>query len=332
MRLTLGETRPRIGKILNICPTDLRVVEYVNAAIQRLLPKGKWVGTYQRYKVCLRSGCITWPACVETVEAYAIDAYPGTIRNEWFEFIANGPGPRSENDYTGRTLIDRGEACVFDDPRGSNQRIRLYADDARDAGAAVLVQYLNSYGEKVRTISGGLNVEGEWITLVAPPAYAVGSYDLFPNGIYAIQKPVTNGVVRAYSYNTSDLTQYPIGYYEPDETIPSYRRSFIPGFSYQLSCGSEFGCVTAMVKLKFKPAVNDNDLLLITSLPAIEDECMAVKLGEKPDTKEQAELFEASAVRRLQEQLDSWLGDGAVPVVRGENNETWGGGGVDNWT
>jgi hypothetical protein len=327
MRATLGSIKDRIGKILNICPDDARVAEYVNLAIRMLLPQGKWVGTYQRYRIQASTVYVVWPRQIETIEAWALDDSPGMIRNEWFEYLGNGPGQLGPDSQNGRLLVDRGETCVFDVPRGTDNIIQFYADNPADAGQQILLNYLDCTGHKVLTNG----VEGEYITLAAPPTFSNSAQNVYPGGVYGIQKPVTKGTVRCYVYNTVSGVKYPIGYYEPSETLPSYRSSLIPGLADMVKCGPCCSCITVMAKMAFIPVAHDTDWLLITNTLAIEYAVQAIRFKENSDGIKDGTTYEAMALKALQDELNSWLGDGAVPVVRFEDSRTWGGGGVVNW-
>lgn len=325
--LTLQAASQRIAKMLNICATDPRVAEYLNAAVQRLLPKGKWVGTLARYQVCTASACLTWPREIETIESWSVNKCPGVVRDFWYERNPNGPGMQTSLSFDGTALIDRvGQFVAFDDVHGANQRLIVYCDNALDAGKTILLNYYDTNGNKVIALNG--NEWGDRITLVAPPAYASARFNVMPSGLYGVQKDVTLGVVRLYSFDMVALTQYPLGYYEPDEVLPAYRRSFVPGLP---NVPTSSTCSTPIVdiigKLAFVPVKNQSDYLMIGCLPALEAEVRAVLAEEQGDLKT-ALTEEALAVKRLEDELASYTGDGVVMVPRFECPATFGAGGL----
>ncbi len=127
-----------------------------------------------------------------------------------------------------------------------------------------------------------------------------------------VQKPDTNGVVRLYEYNTDTATQRALAYYEPDETVPQYRRSLIAGIGSG-GCTSgecETKTVTVMAKLRFIPVVNDTDYLPIGNIPAIKDMVQSIRKMEN-NLFEEAKAYEASAINELDRELREHLGDGA---------------------
>lgn len=331
-RNTLGNVSQAIGKVLNICASDDRVAEYVNRATQRLLPLGHWAGTMAWYRVCVNSACLTWPREVETIEHYWVNGVPGISRDAWYEGVRNGPGKVRNNSFCGGTLVDRGEVCAFDDVRGTNQRLALYCDNPADAGQSVLLNYYDSNGQKVI----GNGEMGDRITLVAPPAYAFASRNVMANGLYGVQKGVTLGVVRLYSFDMVAATQYPLGYYEPSEILPTYRRSLVPGLQTMQGCGCPAGVtpcqaptVEIYAKVRFIPVKAQSDWLLIGNQPALELAVQAVKLSED-GYYDKSDAALARAVGFLNAELQSDTGDATVPVMRGEGPDTWGAG-VINW-
>ena len=128
MKLTLGDIKGNISKILSMASTDSRVVNYINEAQERLMYKGKWPGTYARYRVPTDDGMVTWPRQLETIETVAVDDVPGTVRNRWFEFLESGPGVLDSKDCIGLQLIDQDTAASFSDISGTGKKIRIYTD------------------------------------------------------------------------------------------------------------------------------------------------------------------------------------------------------------
>ena len=113
-RTTLADVKAsRLPAVLNLPSTDTRVVQFVNEAVQRLLSKGMWVGTVQKYRACVTAGCLTWPRQFESILAVSVCDQPIPVRSEHFEFVENGYGLRAETDGCPSQLFDRGTACAF---------------------------------------------------------------------------------------------------------------------------------------------------------------------------------------------------------------------------
>jgi len=120
--------------------------------------------------------------------------------------------------------------------------------------------------------------------------------------------------------------------YEPDETLPSYRRSLIPSLGGAAGCESGTDkkvAVTVIAKLRFINAVNDTDVLMVSDLYAIKNMANAIKLEENRDFGAASE-YRNLAFDSLQNQLANYMGDGAVPVLQMTNLNTHGGGGIES--
>ena len=319
MKLTLGDIRKNIATVLSMGSTDARVVGYENEAQERLLYKGKWVGTYAKYAVATSNGTITWPRQLETIEAVAVSDTPGIVRNEWYEFLENGPGLRDSADGDDLTLIDRGEAAVFSDIDGSNKRLRLHTAVSADAGKKVLLQGYDQNGDWVRTLEDGSYIDGEYVTLTSSYGETLNIF----TELVAAQKPKTEGNITVKEYDTSTTTERAIATYEPSETRPSYRRSLIPGLPDTSTKTVTVG------KMRFIPVANDTDWLIISHEAAIKEMVMSIDKAEK-NLPQEAAMYEGRAVKLLEEQLMHYLGDGAAAIPRFQNTSTFGGGGVAN--
>lgn len=328
-RLTLGSIRNDIGKALGVCATDARVAAAVNAAQRRLMAKGKWVGTTVRYRICVNEGCLTWPRQIETIETFAVCGWPGKIRDQWFEFLGTGSGLRSADCGCAHELVDRDPGPTFDWIRPTGKKVKLYSDEDEAEDAWVLIQGYDDNGNWVRTSDGGIMVEGEYIL-----ATSVGrlSTTLFSN-VTGVIKPITNGTLRLYEFDTATSTQRTLAIWEPDEERPHYRRSLVPGLADRATSGDsscESASVTVVAKLRHIPVRNDNDWLILGNQDALALMVQAIE-KERKDRWDEAAIYEQNATRLLEEELSSYLGDGSVTQVRVAAGSEWAGGGVWNY-
>lgn len=329
MSLIFGDIKNAVARVLSMNTTDARVAEYTSRAQERLLHKGKWVGTYGRYRVCVNDSCLTWPREIETIEAAAACGVPLDVRNGWYEFLGTGPGVQDSDSGCANGLIDRGDAIAFDDIKGAGKKLALYADNAADVGAQVLIRYYDSNGNKYFTTDAdGKPIEGEHLTLVAPPAYVYSTNEVMLGGFYGVIKPVTKRMVRAYQYTVVGGALKPLAYYEPDETNPSYRRSLIPGLGNFCSSEDDSECARNTIDIvgKFRHRVvrKDSDALIIESGEALRLMVQSIRKSED-NLFQDAMQYEALAVSVLNDQLKHWLGDGAVVPLRIVGAESWGG-------
>lgn len=331
MRLTLADCRPTIARVLNVVSTDASVVDYLNEATQRLLNKGKWVGSYMRYRICVNNRCITWPRQIETIETVSISGNPAPVNNAWFEFYPNGPGSVTTTCSSGDCssygkigLFDRMNACAFDDIvwSGNAKKIRVVSDLNETAGTTILLQGYDKNGQWIRSVVGGSYIDGEYVAVGTGGADSANNF----SALTGVQKTVTNGNVRLYELDTVTADLRALAVYEPDETRPDYRRSLLTGLP---SC-DEDDCKTSvevMAKLKFIPVVNDTDWVMLGNLPALKLEVMAIKKEER-NLMEEAIVYSAKAVELLREELKQWMGDGARLILKVTGDSTWAANGI----
>jgi len=333
MKTTLATAKSRIAKHLNLCETDARVTEYINEAQRRLIESGKWKGTYGRFTLCATDGCIVWPRQIETIETFAIDKTPGTVRNGWFEFLESGYGLQTDECGSIGQLIDRGEVPTYRSMSGNGKPVRVYAFLEADAGKTITIMGYDSNGNWVRTLKSGSGAtavyqDGEVVTLDNGFVDTATSFQ----SITGVLKDTTEGNVMLYELVDAAPTLLDLASYEPSETIPSYRKSLIPNLS---DCGTctegNVGTVsvTVIAKLRFIEAVSDTDVLLINDLYAIKNMAIAIKMEENRDFATAAE-YRTLAIESLRNQLANYHGDGVVPVLRMTNLETHGGGGIES--
>ena len=337
--LILGQVRDTIARVIGKCRNDQKVVDTANEAQERLLNRPeKPVGSMALYRICANEDCIVWPRPVRTIEAYALCSTPGRIVDNLFEFIGypNGAGLLDGKSLGGHTLADRGTACAFDDVSASDaspRKIGLVATNGADAGKQVTLRYVDSNGQKKYSTIDGVVQEGERLTLPAPPAYVYTSSNVATNGLYHVVKDVTDYPVLMYEVDATTLIQTKqLSAYEPSETVPIYRRSYVPGLSSTDGCSgvdtttcTENKQVTVLVKLQHVPVVVDNDPLVLGNLAAFKLMAMAIQ-REEQNRLDESVKFEAKARAELDGELSSYLGDGAETKLKVQSREIFGAG------
>jgi hypothetical protein len=321
-RLRLIDVRDEIAETANLCATvtggttNPALVAITNSACRRLSKRGRWVGLVQRYRITVDNAMIVWPRQVSTIDAVAFCNTPGTIRNEWYEFLGHGPGQLDCDSCQWYTLVDRGTTSTFKDvtPGQTNRKLRVYADVTESSDSYITIQGYDENGNWIRTqLSDETWIDGERILISTTPTLSSKFYAVV-TGVY---KDETNGVVRVYEYNTTTAANVQvIGYYEPDETTPIYRKSLLPGAMDMPTCDDcDARQITVMVKLRYIPVVNDNDWLMIGDVDAIK---LAVKAIQKEDANliGEASAYFQQAVGELEHELREYKGDGAVGQPR----------------
>lgn len=312
-RLTLGEAKARLARFVDggQCADDSRVLERINEAIELLMDKLNIPFGKARYTFCLYDGCLTLPMELEAGFVYATCNQPKQINNMWYEFLDGGWGPDGYGD-----AVDRGNVVLFKDIAGC-KRLRFYSDLNEDVGARILVRGLDQNGKKVKTNYGGEWIDGEYISLESPyPRISAQTY----THVTSIVKPVTKGVISLYQYNATDGVQSLSGTYGPNETLPVFRRYYLPKISGtadgSCSCGggSSTCCdgsarnvrttpvkVTLLASKRFIPLVNDNDDMPITSMASLISTLKALHARDNGSIQEYT-FYLSDAMKQLDDQ------------------------------
>ncbi len=325
MKLTVAQVKAsRIPAALNICPTNARLLAWLNEAIERLIRKALWIGTYGRFRICATDGCITLPSQLASIERAAQCGVVIPTHDMWYEFLSNGLGPRNASCSTaggcncggGCGVAEanlRGWFPTFADIRSTAKKLRLVCDLSTDVGKSVLCLGYDENGNWIRTIQSGVYADGEVVLLAqAPGTYSTKFFDGGVTGIQFLD--ARDGQVWLYEYDTVATTSRMIGSYQYFETVPSYARYFFPSICAQSSGSS---CATTQVeiigRLEYYPVVKDTDVLLIGNIPALKNMCVAVKTYEEAVNNadiQRAMAFEALAVKELDSEIEFYLAEG----------------------
>jgi hypothetical protein len=190
IRRTYGSVKDQLARVTQngMCPDSPQLLARTNEAQERLLNKGLYAGTYGRYSVCVYGGCITLPREFESIVGYNYGGAPAQVYNQWYEFMANGPGTSPAGAW--RQLQDRGFVPSFR-PLDSQKYIRVYTDLAEDATSTILFRGSDSYNNRIQTIENGVYIDGERLNLSAGSGNSsvlvsgiTGTY-ADANGVYA---------------------------------------------------------------------------------------------------------------------------------------------------
>ena len=166
IRRTFGSVKTQLARVTQngMCATDPQLLARTNEAQERLLNKGLYAGTYGRYSVCVYGGCITLPREFESIIGYNFDGKQAQVYNQWYEFMANGPGISAAGDW--RRLIDRGYVPCFRSLE-AQKYIKVYTDQAEDSTATILFRGSDTYNDRIQTQENGAYIDGERLNLSA---------------------------------------------------------------------------------------------------------------------------------------------------------------------
>jgi hypothetical protein len=166
IRRTYGSVKQQLARVTQngMCADNPQLLARVNEAQERLLNKGLYAGTYGRYSVCVYGGCITLPREFESILGYNFGGSPAQVYNQWYEFMANGPGTIQAGDW--RQLLDRGYVPCFRS-LAAQSFIRVYTDLIEDATSTILFRGSDTYNNRIQTIQNGVYSDGERLNLSA---------------------------------------------------------------------------------------------------------------------------------------------------------------------
>ncbi len=280
---------------------EATIFAYLSDATRLIQNKGINDPLLGSLELCVCNGCITLPRDVGTVLGIDVCGQPTLIQDQFFAYHINGPGASGACGV----ITEMGQVCTFRDPsapayliaevatsQDSNKKLRVYATDVD--------------GKKIFTPGpDGKLYEGFLVPMIygfsqrVPNVPALGA-------IYRISKEVTKDFVRLIAINASDsASQTLIGYYEPDEVLPQYRRIKVPHKS--------------SVLVKYKKATlqvrSMSDYLNIENYEVLRLACRAVKFRAE-DRFDQARAAEEEASRILSEETQAKLPAGPrVPQI-----------------
>lgn len=335
--LVYSDVKATVARAIGGCVDDARVLEVTNEAQERLLNRpNDPLGSWQRYRVCAGSSdCAVWPRQVLNVRAWWLCNTPGRIYNEWYETIGyaeGGYGLADADSWRGTALIDRGPVCCFQNviaTTAAPRKIQVVATDTSDNGKSIVLRYYDANGQKKITSIGGTYQEGEALTLST--SGTLTSSTVMTAGLYQVVKAQTNFPVRVYSYDPNAGTQTALlAVYEPSETVPVYRSTFIPGLTRAGACpNASDDCsanktITAIVRVQHVPVAVDNDPLVIGNLAAFKLMALGIH-HENLRELDMAEAYFTSAQRELDGEVAAYLGDGQTTTIRMPPTDVWGG-------
>lgn len=160
---------------------------------------------------------VTLPRYVETILAININSRPSEFRNQWFQYHLNGPGSSWQSCLAPQ---DAGETVTF---RDVNYPLNLVAiPDLSSDNDTEMRGYGYFQGKRIMTIdSQGVMQDGFPITCNVSGAT---NSTQFVDRIERITKAQSNGFIKLLGFDATRNLEVVVGYYEPDESEPKYRR------------------------------------------------------------------------------------------------------------
>jgi hypothetical protein len=210
-------------KILGACD-DLKFFRWLGDAVSLIVNKGDFEGWKGWLDICTTGDgkCITLPREVETVISVNICGKPALGFGTLFNFHLNGPGDGGgcSCDFSWQ---DQGQWHSTYRDLARPAKLVAYLQTEDDNGAELTVFGYDSAGNVLRH-----EVAGEWkngyrVPTIYGMAVSEQGAPLIAR-ITGIFKSRTVGTVRLSTLDDSGSTGVTLGFYEPDETLPQYRR------------------------------------------------------------------------------------------------------------
>jgi hypothetical protein len=208
-------------------------------------------------------------------------------------------------------MYDRGTVPLFRDLT-PGYKLRFYITNAADTGKRIFIAGAkDSNGTDIYTMDNGATVNGIFITFDNLFPFVESPIAL--NSIEGLQKDETVGQVKIYQVNPVTDEQTLLSTMDPSEQNAYYRRYFIQGLPQRCcECDQPQTTVqlTAMAKLEFIPVKADTDYLLIGNIPALKNECQAIRYEEmdSPASAQMAQLRHRDAIRLLNKEIIHYMG------------------------
>ena len=268
----------RASKILGSCD-QTTIFQGITDAVRRLANKSIIDPSVASMDICAYDGCITLPSDVGTILTVNVGGHPTLIRDEWFHSHLNGPGDDECHpcDFTD----ELGMHCTLKEPSAPVYLV-CELDSAADNNKQVRVFGWDVDGKRIWTPDANGNMQDGFLvptiygnptrTNAAPP---IARFD-------RIHKDPTNGFIKLTAVDQNTLQGHTlIGYYQPNETDPKYRRIRVKGQSW--------------VRVRYKKAnpnvTSMNDWVPVDNYEALGQFLKAVKYSslDRNDLSEAAE-------------------------------------------
>lgn len=227
--MTVNDIYDEARAVLGKCDNSY-IFRRISDAVKIANNSGKFDPALGIMDLCVCDGCVTLPADVGTVLAVNNGGFPTLMRDQWFQYHANGPGNQC---YVPWNYTDElGMVTTYRDPSAP---VKLIAEveNALDSNIALRVFGWDENGKRIYTEGSSGALEDGFLV---PTVFGFAVPNLSTPDIARIdrvQKAVTNGFVRLIAVDSATLESHTqIGYYLPWETNPYYRRIKVPNRSW----------------------------------------------------------------------------------------------------
>jgi hypothetical protein len=283
-----------------------KLYRWITDAVELLAQKGEIDPLVGWVDLCVDSGCITLPREIETVLACNIGGRPALGHDQLFSFHLNGPGDFNKRcDYT---WMDGGNFPTYRDLKCPSKLV-AFLDNEADAGKVLRVFGYDDQNRPLRTSVNGVWEDGYRVPTIFGYALPESGAPTISR-ITDVVKDPTIGNIRLSSFDSSTLSGTLLGVFEPDETVPKYRRLKVSN-----------GC--SWVRLHYRKRTAEvrsaKDRILLHSRPALILAMHALKFYRDSDLAN-GNAYEANATRLLTEREGALTSPVGSPIQVEDRN------------
>lgn len=297
MIITLGQARDALAEFAGKagkCKDSDAVRLLILEAVDRLLKRGAH-GNLKKWCFCLCKGCFTAPPDMEVPLKVKIDGMPEKVWSLWYEFYDINNEDLCDKKYEPGLYEEVNQYfSAYDLPEEGGRIFAVPLIQEKD-DAYITIQGVDLSGREVFTCPDNKEqITGEKLKISKTKPTI--SKTVFKK-ITGIEKSKTNSHVRLYWQLPGDVpVRGLLGEYRPTDTYPSFRRFRIP--SAKTDC-----CVKVSVlgRVKLLDYYHDNDILPITSFPALRKMCQLIQ-AERNERMDIAVAHEAGIERLLDDE------------------------------
>jgi hypothetical protein len=217
---TVQQVYSEAKKIIGNC-NDERLFQILGDVVSLIANKGEFEGWRGWLDICTNGGlCVTLPREVETVLGVNLGGKPTMGYDSLFNFHLNGPGDCRSCDWAWQ---DQGKWHATYRDLLEPAKLVTYLQTDEDNNKELIVYGFDVQGNRLRRSENGEWLDGYRVPMVYGYAIPDSTAPLVGR-ITGIKKARTVGAVRLSTSDDGGTTGTLLGVYEPDETLPEYRR------------------------------------------------------------------------------------------------------------
>lgn len=282
----ISDLLPMAKSALQTCDTE-KVLRGLTSAVRLMEEKGHFDFSINTFDIQVCDAIVTLPSFVGTVLAVNTCHGPSYLRDNWYQFHINSVGSEKWTDCG--YADELGEVCTFREPEAPSRLVAV-VEDPKDNNKILRIFGWDATGKRIYSPNAnGVLEEGFLVPTLNGFPLPNPTAPLIAR-IERIQKAETNGFVRLVAVDENNK-QVLIGYYEPQEKYPKYRR-------LRLASGSKWARIRYRRATKHYTSVND--WVPIENELALQLACVAV-FNYWQNQYQIAGTAETQAVRMLSE-------------------------------